>query len=188
MRSLIARMVLLALISVAAVRAAEPVVLPTVSFDNLSKDRVTLPADLHADRNLLLLYFDLTQQADVDNWNGTIDRWRTSDPSLTTYTSLVSSQKNFLSRWWQNASMRSASDSSHWPTTVPLYLNKRDFEHRLDIPSEKQVILLLLDRKGHVLSRVSGPPTDNTRTAMENALRAAGASSIPAPQTTMPPH
>jgi hypothetical protein len=84
--------------------------------------------------------------------------------------------------------MRSASDSSHWPTTVPLYLNKRDFEHRLDIPSEKQVILLLLDRKGHVLSRVSGPPTDNTRTAMENALRAAGASSIPAPQTTMPPH
>ena len=110
MRSLIIRVVLLALTSAMAVRAAEPIVLPTVSFDNLSKNRVTLPADLHSDRNLLLLYFELTQQADVDHWNEIIDRWRASDSSLTSYTSLVSSQKNFLSRWWQNASMRSASD------------------------------------------------------------------------------
>ncbi|HEX6494427.1 MAG TPA: hypothetical protein VF018_03015 [Acidobacteriaceae bacterium] len=180
-------MVLLALISVTAVRAAEPVVLPTVSFDNLSKNRVTLPADLHTDRNLLLLYFELTQQADVDNWNGIIDRWRTSDSALTSYTSLVSSQKNFLSRWWQNASMRSASDSSRWPTTVPLYVNKHDFKYRLDIHSEKQVVLLLLNRKGQVLGRVSGPPTDSSRAAMENTLRAAGASPMPAPQTTTAP-
>ena len=196
MRSLIIRAVLLALTVVMAVRAAEPIVLPTVSFDNLSKDRVTLPADLHSDRNLLLLYFELTQQADVDNWNGIIDRWRAGDPSLISYTSLVSSQKNFLSRWWQNASMRNASDSGRWPTILPLYVNKHAFEHRLDVPSEKQVVLLLLDRKGHVLSRTSGPPTDSSRTAMENALRSAGAPAIPAspaapapaPSGAAPPH
>jgi hypothetical protein len=169
-----------------AARAAEPIVLPTVSFDNLSKDRITLPADLHSDRNLLLLYFELTQQADVDNWNGIIDRWRAGDSSLTSYTSLVSSQKNFLSRWWQNASMRSASDSSRWPTTLPLYVNKHAFERQLDIPSEKQVVLLLLDRKGHVLSRVNGPLTDGSRTAIENALRAAGAPASAAPPTPLP--
>jgi hypothetical protein len=136
---------------------------------------------------LLLLYFELTQQTDVDNWNGIIDHWRASDPSLTSYTSLVSSQKNFLSRWWQNASMRSASDSSRWPTTLPLYVNKHAFEHKLDIPSEKQVVLLLVDRKGHVLSRVSGPPTDSTRMAMGNALHTAGSPSVPAPPTPAPP-
>jgi hypothetical protein len=190
MRSLITRIVLLLLAGVMTVRAAEPVVLPTISFDNLSKSRVTLPADLHSDRNLMLLYFELTQQADVDNWNTVIDRWRSSDPSLTSYTSLVSSQKNFLSRWWQNASMRSASDPSRWPTTLPLYVNKHAFEHNLEIPSEKQVVLLLLDRKGHVLSRVAGPPADNSRAAMENALHAAGAAALPAtpPPTLAPPH
>jgi hypothetical protein len=190
MRSLIARLVLLALISVMAVRAAEPPVFPTVSFYTLSKQHVTLPADLHGDRNLLLLYYELTQQADVDNWNGILDRWRSSDPSLTSYTSLVSSQKNFLSRWWQNASMRSASpDRSHWPTTLPLYVDKHAFDHRLAIPSEKQVVLLLLDRKGHVLSRVSGPPTDSSLAAMRNALHAAGAPPIPAPPpATTQPH
>jgi hypothetical protein len=175
MRSLIHRIVLLALIGVMAATAAEPVVLPTISFDNLSKDRVTLPADFHGDRNLLLLYFDLTQQEDIDKWNDLIDRWRTNDPLLASYTSLVSSQKNFLSRWWQNASLRNAtSDSARWPTTVPLYLDKRAFEHKLQIGSEKQVILLLLDRKGEVLSRVSGPLTASSRAAMAAALQAAG--------------
>src|SRR6185437_4175976 len=55
MRSLVARILLIAVATVMAVHAAEPVILPKVSFDNLSKDRVTLPADFHGDRNLLLL-------------------------------------------------------------------------------------------------------------------------------------
>jgi hypothetical protein len=86
--------------------------------------------------------------------------------------------------------MRGASDPSRWPTTLPLYVNKHAFERQLGIPSEKQVTLLLLDRKGRVLSRVTGPPADNSRTGMENALRAAGAAALPAPPppTSPPPH
>lgn len=180
MRSLIIRIVIAVVVSMMAVAAAQPVVLPTVSFDNLSKDRVTLPADFRSDRNLLLLYFDLTQQPDIDNWNAAVDRWRTADPALASYTSLVSSQKNFLSRWWQNSSLRSAlDDRTRWPTTVPLYVDKHSFERKLDIASEKQAIVLLLDRKGQVLGRVEGPPTDSSRTAMTAALRAAG-SPLPA--------
>ena len=183
MRSLIIRIVIAVTVSMMAVAAAQPVVLPTVSFDNLSKDKVTLPADFHSDRNLLLLYFDLTQQTDIDNWNAAVDRWRAADPALASYTSLVSSQKNFLSRWWQNSSLRSAlDDRTRWPTTVPLYVDKHAFERKLDIPSEKQVIVLLLDRKGQVLSRVGGPPTDSSRTAIAGALRAAG-SPLPANDT-----
>jgi hypothetical protein len=185
MRSLIARIVLFALAAVLTVRAAEPVVVPTVSFYALSKERVTLPADFRGDRNLLLLYFDLTQQKDIDDWNALIDRWRASDPSLSSYTLLVSPQKNFLSRWWQNASMRSASDPSHWATTLPVYVDKRGFERKLGIASEKQVILLLADRQGHILSRLSGPPADSSRVAMRTALNAAGAHLPAAP--ALPP-
>jgi hypothetical protein len=189
MRSLVARILLIAVATVMAVHAAEPVILPKVSFDNLSKDRVTLPADFHGDRNLLLLYFDLTQQGEIDDWNAIIDRWRAGDASLTSYTLLVSSQKNFLSRWWQNASMRSASDPSHWPTTLPVYVDKRAFERKLGIASEKQVWLLLADRQGRVLSRVGGPSTDASRNAMRTALNAAGAHlvAVPAQQAAPPP-
>jgi hypothetical protein len=185
MRSLINRIVLVIFIGVMAIAAAEPLVLPTVSFDNLSKDKVTLPADFRSDRNLLLLYFDLTQQPDVDSWNTTIDHWRAADPSLASYTSLVSSQKNFLSRWWQNSSLRNASDDpARWPTTVPLYVDKHSFERKLGITSEKEVVVLLLDRKGQVRSRVNGPPTDSTRTAITAALRAAGSPLPTSPMTS----
>ncbi len=185
MRSLKLWIVLFALTAIAVARAAEPVVLPKVSSDTLSKQHLTLPADFHTDRNLLLLYFDLTQQPDVDSWDTVLDRWRASDPSLTAYTSLVSSQKNFLSRWWQNASMRSAAaDSSRWPTTLPLYVDKHAFDRRLQISSEKQVVLLLLDRTGRVLSRVSGPPSDTSRNAMRAALNAAGSPATLAPAGT----
>jgi hypothetical protein len=189
MRSLIARIVLFALAAVMAAHAADPVVIPKVSFDNLSKDRVTLPADFRGDRNLLLLYFDLTQQPEIDDWNAIIERWRAGDASLTSYTLLVSSQKNFLSRWWQNASMRSAVDSSHWPTTLPVYVDKRAFERKLGISSEKEVLLLLADRQGRVLSRVGGPSTDASRNVMRSALNAAGAHlvAVPAQQATPAP-
>jgi hypothetical protein len=184
MRSLTARILLLALIAVVAVRAADPVVLPTISFYTLSKDHLTLPADFHSDRNLLLLYFDLTQEREINDWNAVIDGWRGSDSSLASYTVLVSPQKNFLSRWWQNASMRSASpDHSHWPSTLPIYVDKHAFKEKLGISTEKQVLLLLTDRKGRVLSRISGPPTDSGRTAIRSALNAAGSplTTVPAP-------
>jgi hypothetical protein len=188
MRSLIARILLLALLAVTAVRAAEPVVLPTISFYTLSKNHLTLPADFHEDRNLLLLYFEPTQERDVNDWNAVIDRWHASDPSLGSYTLLVSPQKNFLSRWWQNASMRSASsDHSHWPTTLPIYVDKHAFEQTLGISTEKQVVLLLTDRKGRVLSRVGGPPNDNSRLAMRSALNAAGSTLGPAPPSPVTP-
>jgi hypothetical protein len=188
MPSLIARIVLFALAAVMAAHAADPVVIPKISFDNLSKDRITLPADFHGDRNLLLLYFDLTQQGEIDDWNAIVDRWRTGDPSLNSYTLLVSSQKNFLSRWWQNASLRSASDPSHWPTTLPIYVDKRAFKRKLAISSEKQVVLLLADRQGRVLSRIGGPSTEDTRSAMRTALNAAGAHLVAVPaQTPTPP-
>jgi len=177
MLSLLARRtcVVLALLLPMVAQAAEAPILPTISFYNLNKERVTLPGDLHSDRNLLLLYFQLTQQSDVDAWNSTIDQWHSIDSSLVAYTSLVSPAKNILSRWWQNASIRSASpNNSRWSTTLPLYVNKHGFEAKLGIASEAQPVLLLLDRKGHVLSRVSGPPTENNTAVMRGALQGAG--------------
>ena len=187
MSSLKLRILALTLAAAMAGQAAQPIILPTLGFDTLSKQHLTLPADFHTDRNLLLLYFDLTQQPDVDSWNKIIDGWRANDPSLTAYTSLVSPQKNFLSRWWQNASMRSASpDSSRWATTLPMYVDKRAFERKLEITTEKQTVLLLLDRMGRVLNRVNGPPTDNSRNAMQAALSAAGSRVSPAAANPAP--
>ncbi len=152
-------------------QSAPPTVFPTVSVYNLAKERVTLPADLHGERNLLLLYFKLDQQPDVDGWNALIDPWRAADPSLGAYNCLISPRSNMISRWWQNSSLRSdQKDARRWSTTVPLYVDKTQFRKTLDIASEKQVVVLVTDRQGHVLTRVSGPPDVQKRAAVRRAL------------------
>jgi hypothetical protein len=177
--------VVLALLLPAVTPAAQGPVLPTVSFDNLNKQRITLPADLHSDRNLLLLYFQLMQQPQVDAWNAAAEHWHSIDPALVAYTSLVSPQKNIFARWWQNASIRSSSPDNHrWSTTLPLYVDKRSFKRQLGIASENQPVLLVLDRSGHVLTMVSGAPTESNQALVRAALQTAGSPLIPASSPT----
>jgi hypothetical protein len=38
----------------------------------------------------------------------------------------------------------------------------------LTIPNEKQVVVLLIDRQGHILWRASGPMTQDKRAALMN--------------------
>ncbi|MCU1312986.1 MAG: hypothetical protein JWM54_743 [Acidobacteriaceae bacterium] len=181
--------VVLTLLLPAGARAAQAPVLPNVSFYNLNKQRITLPADLHSDRNLLLLYFQLTQQPQVDGWNSAIEHWHSIDPSLMAYTSLVSPQKNILARWWQNASIRSSSPDNHrWSTTLPLYVDKRSFERQLGIDSENQPVLLLLDRSGHVLNKVGGSATEGNQALVRAALQAAGSPPLTPVSHATPPH
>jgi hypothetical protein len=185
--------ILLTLLLPAVARAAQAPVLPTISFFNLNKQRITLPADLQSDRNLLLLYFQLTQQPEVDGWNTAIEHWHAIDPALVAYTSLVSPQKNILARWWQNASIRSSSPDNHrWSTTLPLYVDKRSFERQLGIDSESKPVLLLLDRSGHVINKVIGPPTESNRALIRAALQGAGSppltpANLPAPPRNAEP-
>jgi hypothetical protein len=143
---------------------------PTVSSYSLAKARVTLPADLHADRNLLLLYFKLDQQSDVNGWNAVIDQWRRQSPSLGAYTCLVSPRSNLIFRWFQNSLLHSDLPSTRWNSTVPLYVDKPQFRKALGIDTEKQVVLLVIDRQGRVLARFSGPPTAQSRAALRDAL------------------
>jgi hypothetical protein len=49
------------------------------------------------------------------------------------------------------------------------------------------VVLLLADRQGRVLSRVTGPSTDTSRAAMRTALNAAGAHLVAVPAQQAPP-
>ncbi len=144
---------------------------PKVSAYNLEKAHITLPDDLRGDRNLLVLYFKLDQEPDVKAWNTIADQWHGQNPSLVAYDCLVSPRSNFISRWWQNSSLRSdLQDTRRWSTTIPLYVDKMQFLHALRITGEKQVAVLLVDRSGHVLKKVAGPPTEQNLMEIRSVL------------------
>ncbi len=172
MRSLILSLLFLAQLSpplLAQPPDAQPT-LPAVTSYSLSKAKVRLPADLSGNRNLLLLFFKRDQQDAANAWIPELSKLKPRHPALGIYTLPIFPRANALSRWWTNASLRSGAPPQQDPvTTIPLYVDKESFLRNLNITSEKQPVLLITDKSGHVLGRTSGTP-DPAKLAATEAL------------------
>ncbi|HVJ07512.1 MAG TPA: hypothetical protein VM554_03960 [Acidisarcina sp.] len=146
---------------------------PVVASYNLDKTKVTLPRDLQGEINLLMLSFAPEQQKDVDSWKPIVKEVETSRPGFRHYLVPVFSRENFLSRWWMNSSLRSrlpANEERKW--TIPLYLNRQRFLKQLQIASDQEITLLLVEKSGQILWRTTGALTEEKRAALQEALMA----------------
>jgi hypothetical protein len=135
-------------------------VLPAVTAYALDRAKVTLPADFAAPLNLLILSFQRDQQSVVEGWLPVL----TPGGTVQTWVLPISQRENGLYRWWLNASLRgSLPPTQPRRYTVPLYVNKAQFLHSVQVFSEQDVVLLLTDKAGHVLWRTAGPVTDSKK-------------------------
>ncbi|MGC2403061.1 MAG: hypothetical protein WA510_24950 [Acidobacteriaceae bacterium] len=139
---------------------SEGAVLPAVTANSLDRVRVALPADFTAPLNLLILSFVRDQQAAVEGWIPVLP----SGGKTQTWVLPISARESGLYRWWLNASLRGDLPPTlprrYW---VPLYVNKTQFLGSLQVSSEKEVVLLLTDKTGHVLWRTTGPVADSKK-------------------------
>ena len=139
-------------------------VLPPVTAYALDRAKVTLPADFTAPLNLLILSFQRDQQSVVDGWLPVLTP---GAPSVQIWLLPISPRANGLYRWWLNASLRTSlppSQPRHY--TVPLYVDKAHFLPALQVSSEREVLLLLTDKTGHVLWHTTGPVSDSKKAAL----------------------
>jgi hypothetical protein len=146
-------------------QSSQAAVFPPVTAYALDRAKVTLPADFAAPLNLLILCFQRDQQSVVEGWLPVL----TPGAKAQTWVLPISARENGLYRWWLNASLRgSLPPSQPRRYTVPLYVNKTQFLRSLQVSSEKDVVLLLTDKAGHVLWRTAGPATDSKKAALSN--------------------
>jgi hypothetical protein len=165
----------LALFSVSgsAVQTPKSVDFPTVTSYSLDKQKITLPSGMEGQINLLILSFAPEQESDVNSWLPVAQALQHTNFQFRYYQIPIAPRENFVFRWWETSSMRSdQTDPVTWHWIVPIFVDRQKFLHDLDIPNDKQVVALLVDREGHVLWRASGPLTDEKR----NSLAAAAAS------------
>jgi hypothetical protein len=145
-------------------------VLPAVTAYSLDRAKVTLPADFSAPLNLLILSFVRDQQSAVEGWIPVLP----SGGKTQTWVLPISGRESGLYRWWLNASLRGDLPPTlprrYW---VPLYVNKAQFLASLQVSSEKEVVLLLTDKTGHVLWRTTGPVTDSKKAELADTVRQA---------------
>ena len=153
--------------------AQQQPVLPQVTAYNLAKQKVTLPGGMAGKTDLLLISFAPEQQKDVQSWLEAAQAIQHSNFQFHYYELPLEGRENFVFRWWEASSLRSdRNDPESWPWIVPLFVDRHAFMAALKIPNEKQVVVLLADRDGHILWRASGPMTPDKRA---NLMAAASA-------------
>jgi hypothetical protein len=54
--------------------------------------------------------------------------------------------------------------------TITLYINKRKFRNKLDIPTENTISIFLLNREGDILWRCQGELNDKKSSELEKVL------------------
>lgn len=153
---------------------SKPAIFPAITSYSLDKAKVNLPGELAGQVNLLLISFEPEQQKKVDTWMTLAQALQHTNFNFRWYRLPVAERENFIFRWWENSSMRSEeTDPETWPWIVPLYVNKDEFRKALQIPNEREIVALLVDKQGHVLWRASGALTPVNRTSLTSALAAA---------------
>lgn len=154
-----------------APEASPSMTFPVVVSYNLDKNKVTLPGDLQGELNLLLLPFEREQQKDVDSWMPVVKEVATSRPGFRHYLLPVFAKENFLYRWWMNASLRSdLPQNQERQFIIPIYTNRKDFLRQLQITSDHEITLLLVEKDGRVIWRATGAFTAAKRASLESAL------------------
>ncbi|HZU08469.1 MAG TPA: hypothetical protein VFA02_01090 [Pseudacidobacterium sp.] len=151
-----------------------PAVFPNLNAENLAKTKLNLPSDFAGKANLLLIYFEPEQAKVVDTWMPFAQALQHMNFNFRYYKMPVSNPENLIFRWWDTSSLRSVeADPETWPWIIPLYTNKQDFRRALEIPNEKDIVAVLVNKSGQVLWRSSGKFTDDKKGPLSAAVAAA---------------
>ena len=130
-------------------------VMPKVSAEDLNERAVNLPAQLPADKTLVLMAFTQDQQAEVDTW--------VSDMGLSTSdlawieTPVIDPSNAFVRAMINGGMRRGIPDTRIRERIVTLYTDGAALRRVMGLLSDgKTMVALVLDRSGKVLAQAQG--------------------------------
>jgi hypothetical protein len=130
---------------------------PLVSGFNLNRQEFEFPRDFGGDFNLVIVPFQQYQQQIVNTWIPFAQELEASFPGIVYYELPTIYEMPVLSRTFINEGMRAGiPDQTARERTITLYLDKETFKSALDIPSENDIYLFLVNRDGDILWRNTG--------------------------------
>ena len=155
---------------VGTVAAVEPRFPEVVTRDLLDAER-TLPADLPAERTLVVVAFFRQQQSEVDTWLPALrDAVRTHGVGLVEVP-VVSGVWSTLEDQVTNAMKASIPEEADRRATPPYFGDPEPFLDALGLPGTDEIAVALVARDGRVLWMARGPETPESVRALRAALR-----------------
>ncbi len=140
---------------------------PKLEGISLFGDDVVLPDGFQGEINLVSMGFVRGHQQDINTWIDLVPELTDAKPSLRFYEVPVIYQAGPLFRWWLNNGMRiGVVEEEARRRTITVYTDRDQFSKALDLPGLDEIYTVLLDEKGHVLWRWTGPVTDEAKQAL----------------------
>lgn len=139
--------------------------LPTLVGQTLSDTTFRIPADLPTAGSVVLLGFDRSHQAFIDDWAAGLAKVQ---PSLIVLKMPVIAPTNALSRNFIQFGMRRATpEGNPRDRTVTLFTEVAPFVAAVKLPGDKVPYALAVDAAGNVLATATGPfnPSEGERLA-----------------------
>ena len=146
---------------------------PAVQGKNLNGRSYSLPVDFGGELNVVLIAFKREQQADVDTWTPMLRRLADTHHRLRVYELPTLPRMLKLVRGFIDGGMRGGiPDTSVRAATITLYIDKTPFNQALNIYTEDQIHVMLVDRAGVIHWRWIGRFGDEAGAALDRAVNA----------------
>lgn len=146
--------------------------LPNVKGSNLLRRKVTLPADLEGELNILLIAFQRWQQSVIDTWVPFARQLEETNEGVIYYELPVIQRMNVLARTFINEGMRAGiPDRLARERTITLYVDKVAFRRALELADEQDIYVVLIDRRGNVLWKEEGTFTAEKGESLGEAIQ-----------------
>jgi hypothetical protein len=140
---------------------------PQITAENLARETFDLPADFEGDFNLCLIAFQQWHQRLINSWIPLAQKLEETHPAFRYYEFPVIRRVNVLYRNFIDGGMRAGiPDPVARHKTITLYTDKAAFERPLEIESEDDIHLRLVDRQGVVHWHAAGAVTREAADAL----------------------
>lgn len=152
--------------------AAQETVFPTIKARTLSKDRITVPDDFTAARNVLMISFGRDMQEPVDAWEAALTPLRESSDAIQVFNTPLIPNPGAFVRGFINGGFRGIyKDEALRDRVVILYVDEDEVFPALSISEDDKAepLIMVTDQSGTIIGRVSGL-ADESNVAAVTAL------------------
>lgn len=147
---------------------------PSVSGNDLLRNKVSLPDDLSSGLNVLIVAFQQWHQGLVNSWVPLLDHMMEKYQDLDYYELPTIRKMNRLSRSIIDNGMRAGIPSRDTRRrTITLYIDKEPFRKKLHIPDESDIHLFLVSNNGEVLWTGAGAISEEKADSLTSAIEKA---------------
>jgi hypothetical protein len=144
---------------------------PQIKGSNLNLKTKIIPEDLSGELNLIVMPFLRWQQYDVDSWVPSLQKMQKKYPLFRFYEIPTLSNRWKLGQKVIDGGMRAGiPDPATRQRTITVYVNKKHLKEQLNIETEENIHLFLVDKNQNILWRGSGPKNEETARILSQFL------------------